>query len=94
MCRIVVLFRHLLGQAGDSPGDKQGARRVKWRSLAAPSAAFQGGGLKAAPPLDLQAINHPPFSIRPGPDRCEAGSGASDERRRSRSVWCWPTAKF
>ena len=37
----------------DARGYKQGAPAPgKWRSLAGSTASFQGGGLKAAPPLD------------------------------------------
>ena len=48
------------------------------------------------PPAALEGSSSalPPFSSARGPDRREAGSGASEERRRSRAVWCWPTAKF
>ena len=68
---------------------------VKWRSLAGSFCLLpRGGALRRPPSGPPPAINHPPFSSARGPDRREAGSGASEERRRSRAVWCWPTAKF
>ena len=62
--------------------------------MPAPLPPSRGGPLGRPPPGPPPAINHPPFSSARGPDRREAGSGASEERRRSRAVWCWPTAKF
>ena len=50
------------------------------------------GGRRRAPPLRPSII--PPFPSAQGPDRREVGSGAYEERRRLRAVWCWPTAKF
>ena len=62
-------------------------------------ACFQGGGLKAGPPLDPPPAINLPFSIRPGSDARTGAGGLrnlrmSEKRRRTGAVWCWPAAKF
>ena len=43
--------------------------------MPAPLPPSRGGPKGRPPPGPPPAINHPPFSIRPGPDRREAGFG-------------------
>ena len=68
--------------------------RLNGGASPAPSASFQGGASRPAPPGAPPAFNHPPFSIRPWAGPARGRPRSVEERRRSCSVWCWPTAKF